>query len=127
MKILNEFDTIQYMLDHKCGLSRAGDGELKLVYGRHAISQVPDPKLQRKFREILKAPSEKCLVGIPRIFERKDWPTEKKANFWRKYADSKYTRLYDKSKLYGSSPQSSISKEPISLSIVLIFKFIPRC
>ena len=59
--------------------------------------------MAERLRDILKSKSEKCLVGIPRIWNRTDWPTERKAAFWRKYNNPKFTDLYSKKKQYGSA------------------------
>ena len=59
--------------------------------------------MQDRMLEILKSKDSRCLVGIPRIYDRTDWPTPEKAAFWQRYARSEVLSLYSKKKQYGSA------------------------
>lgn len=77
--VLGESETLDRVLAG-ASLARYGDGELKMAeHGAGIKSQVADPHLSRRLREIL-IDSGTCLVGIPNI--RSDTP---KAEFWGKF------------------------------------------
>ena len=101
--ILDEFETIKYLLKHNVNVARYGDGEIKLCLGRSAKSQVSDPVIQKRLQRILKSDWPGCLVCIPRITERKSWATPEKELFWIKYTTPVITEMYDSGKLYGSA------------------------
>ena len=103
MHILSEHDTIKYLLQHKCSIARYGDGEIKLCFGRNAMSQVACSEIGKDLRRILKSKDDRCLVGIPRILERRKWSTADKKKFWMKYTSPKVMSLYNPTKLYGSA------------------------
>lgn len=103
MIVLNEYETIREIVDRKCGISRYGDGELRLCLGRKQMSQPWSLDLQKALCNILKSDLPNHIVGIPRIFNRDDWPTRKKQEFWKKYAFDIYMRLYNRKKQYASS------------------------
>lgn len=103
MNILTEYDTIKYLLKHKCSIARYGDGELKLCLGRSAKSQTADKYMGKMLRNILKSDNPKCLVGIPRVFSRKVWSSPEKKQFWYKWSNPKVMGLYNPKKLYGSA------------------------
>lgn len=103
MKVMNEWETVAYLLDTKSGISRYGDGELKLCTGRSAKSQKWNPQIQSRLQLILKSPILHHLVGIPRIENRNDFPTEEKAKFWNRYDRGIYHHLYHPFLTYGSS------------------------
>lgn len=103
MKILDEFTTVQWLIKHRGSIARYGDGELKLCMGRSAKSQSPNPDMQKRLRDILQKPLFNCLVGIPRIYNRDDWPTKEKQSFWNRYSGNQFTALYNPKIQYGSA------------------------
>lgn len=103
MRILSEHDTIRYLLEKKCSIARYGDGELKLCFGKSAISQKATRGIKNDLRKILKSKNPNCLIGIPRIKERTTWVSERKRIFWNKYKQDQFYRLYDSKKQYGSA------------------------
>lgn len=36
LKLLNSFDTLHYIIEHRCSVSRYGDGEFDMVWGGSA-------------------------------------------------------------------------------------------
>lgn len=96
-RVLNERATLEAAHAGR-NLARYGDGELKLALDRDAKSQHGDAELARRLREILRAPSGKCLSCIPNI--RTD--ATPKVEFWRQYRAERYTRLYGAGE-FGSS------------------------
>ena len=100
-KVVNELDTIDFILNNKVSIARYGDGELKLCNGKAAKSQEPDPFICQKLREILVEKNDRCIVGIPNIATR-ELPDEKR-RFWTQYLQPKYTQFYDFGRKYFSS------------------------
>jgi glycosyltransferase family protein len=105
MRIMDEYQTIQCLMDERTSIARYGDGELKLCFGRDAKSQKWDPGIQYRLLQILKSGDKHCLVGIPRIYQKEDRlrMSERKWGFWSHYANGKFLSLYDKNKQYGSA------------------------
>ena len=103
MKIFDEIETITYLIKNKCSIARYGDGELKLCTGRSAKSQSFNEGISSRLRQILLSNDTKCLVGIPRIYNRADWPTVEKGRFWGRYSGVRYSGLYNSKKRYGSA------------------------
>ena len=103
MKIMDELQTIQWLIDNRGSISRYGDGELKICTGRAAKSQPGGLEIQIRLCDILKKPLPGHLVGIPRNLDRNDWPTKEKGIFWAKYATERYLDLYDPKIQYGSA------------------------
>jgi hypothetical protein len=82
-RVASEVDTLTAVLAGK-SLARYGDGEFKLCYGGGIKSQVAEPRLQARLREILRD-SGACLVGIPNLLA--PMPAAKAA-FWAPYRRS---------------------------------------
>lgn len=99
--IMTEFDTIEYIIKHRCGIARYGDGELKLCLGHSTKTQTHSPRIQARLVEILKSDQDKCLIGIPRA--NRVYPTEQKKAHWAQYNTGQYTKFYSDKKLYGSA------------------------
>jgi len=101
MRIMNEWETIDFLIKNKCGISRFGDGELKLCLGQSTKTQVWSQKIQGRMRDILKSKQGKCLIGIPRL--DRDFVSDQKRDHWAKYNTPQYQALYRQGKLYGSA------------------------
>lgn len=97
MKTLTEFETLEAAHAGK-SIARFGDGELKLATGRSAKSQMADPMLERRLKEILAAPAGPCLVCLPLAN-----PRSPKFKFWLEYDRANFTKLYRKDGVYGSA------------------------
>lgn len=80
LNILNSTETIDYIKQHKCSVSRYGDGELRMAeyYIRHGKAdeynidtfQQYDPMLGGRLAEILVSNDKKCLICIPFVFKK---------------------------------------------------------
>lgn len=83
--VLGESETLDQVLAGR-SLARYGDGELKMAsHGAGIKSQVADPRLSARLRQILHASGD-CLVGIPNIHSETP-----KAAHWGKY--TRYVNL----------------------------------
>lgn len=103
MKVLDEIQTLDYLLKNRVSLARYGDGELRLCLGRSAKLQRPTPFLAKKLRQILQNNDRSLMVGIPRIYAPRDFPTAQKAQFWAKYTRPPFVDLCNKDTVYGSA------------------------
>lgn len=67
INILNSIDSIKYIIEHKCSVSRYGDGEfIMLLGGGYDDYQGADQKLAKRLKEVLvstDAPNH--IVGLP--------------------------------------------------------------
>lgn len=67
INILNSIDSIKYIIEHKCSVSRFGDGEfIMLLGGGYDDYQGADQKLAKRLKEVLvstDAPNH--IVGLP--------------------------------------------------------------
>ena len=67
INILNSIDSIKYIIEHKCSVSRFGDGEfIMLLGGGYDDYQRADQKLAKRLKEVLvstDAPNH--IVGLP--------------------------------------------------------------
>ena len=81
-QILNDEQTIEYIKNNKCSISRFGDGELNLMMGFDIPFQIKNKELQKKLKEV--KTTKKCLACIPNIFNKefKEGVTENEFNFW---------------------------------------------
>lgn len=64
--VIGEFETISRLLDG-LSISRCGDGEAKLAFGKGYRREQPNTALARELRDILTIPNANCLVGIPTL------------------------------------------------------------
>ena len=67
-KVLNDLDTIDYILKNRCSITRFGDGELRLMRGIDLEFQDYNKELSKKLKSC--KTNDKCLVCIPDIFNR---------------------------------------------------------
>lgn len=88
-KVMLIDETIQYILDNKCSVSRFGDGELWVALGGAIIYQKKDEKLMQRLQEILSSDESinNHIVAVPDIFEEKKMQLRTAINqkFWRSH------------------------------------------
>lgn len=68
LRILSDLDSIQYVLDHHCSVSRYGDGEFGILRGIGNGFQMPNSALAKRLAEILEsdpADRKNFMIGIP--------------------------------------------------------------
>lgn len=65
--ILNSMDSIQYIIDHRCSVSRFGDGEIVMIFGGgYSGYQDADALLAMRLRQVLTADdAPNHVVGLP--------------------------------------------------------------
>lgn len=68
-KVMSDFETVKYICDNNCSISRFGDGELDIMYGIGIKFQDADKILQQRLKEIAQDGSQTTsLVCIPDMF-----------------------------------------------------------
>ena len=67
INILNSIDSIKYIIEHKCSVSRFGDGEfIMLLGGGYDDYQGADQKLAKRLKEVLvSTDATNHIVGLP--------------------------------------------------------------
>lgn len=61
-------ETLDYIIDNKCSVSRFGDGEFTVIQGNGNGFQYADEKLGEKLAHILKSNTENHIVCISDVF-----------------------------------------------------------
>lgn len=83
LKIMSSMDSIRYIIDHKCSLSRFGDGELDSIEGKGGEYQHPSPRLSKMLLECLQSDLPNHKVAIPNHLNHYDG--KPKQGFWTNY------------------------------------------
>ena len=88
LKIMSSIDSIQYILDHKCSLSRFGDGELDSIQGLGGEYQHPSPRLSAMLLECLQSSLPNHKVAIPNHLNHYEGKPQQ--SFWTNYVVGHY-------------------------------------
>lgn len=99
-KIMTIEESLKYLIDNKCSLSRFGDGEMKIIMGKDLTFQQYSPELSHRLTKVLKSKEEKFKVGLPDVFgslrgikyvDRAFWEKNMKLyrEDWYKFLDKK--------------------------------------
>lgn len=80
-QIADEFETMRKVAAGK-SLARFGDGELKMMFGSSYVRQVGSIEIATELFNVMNAPAEECIVGIPTMDRR----GPKVAN-WQRHID----------------------------------------
>lgn len=86
INILNSFDSIQYIIDNRCSLSRFGDGEFDLMRGESIPFQKSSEKLTNSLKLLFFANDDITFkVGIPYTLKDVSGTLTFACDFWGKY------------------------------------------
>lgn len=102
--ILDSFESIQYIIDNRCSVSRFGDGEFDLIRGVSEGYQKPDVKLADSLKMVLNAKdAPNHIVGVPYFLKNVDGTVKGTRDFWgrlvREYG-SRWTKFLSEDRLY---------------------------
>ena len=93
LKILDSFESIQYIIDHRCSVSRYGDGELSFFWGIKEGYQEVDEKLVVQLKQVLQAnDAPNHIVGVPYYLKNVDGTVGVTRTFWGDFV-CKYGKL----------------------------------
>lgn len=104
-KVMSIDQTIEYILNNKCSVSRYGDGELKIVCGEDIRFQHYELNLSKRLSEILKGDGT-VLVCISNIFDDLNWMIPSSYEYtWRVVADHRkeWTNVLNLNYEYGNA------------------------
>lgn len=87
-------ETLNKIVNGKYSMSRYGDGEFALMYGRDLLFQPYSAELSLRLKEIVKSQQKKHMIGIPNVFKDIDWCAEKPKNYWDKYLNLNRHKIY---------------------------------
>lgn len=93
-KILNQFESVEAILNSNKSVARFGDGEFNLILGNSIGFQEYDPELSRRLREILMTKDEGMLIGISRRFGSLDDVDSQVRAYWRGFMAEHRQELY---------------------------------
>lgn len=96
-------DTIAYIINNRCSVSRFGDGEIKIIAGKVLGFQRYSPILQQKMKTVLSNPIENHIVCLPDIFSCLSVYEDDVICHWRKhlsYYRKYWYRYTDNSRVY---------------------------
>lgn len=104
LNILNSFESIQYIIDHKCSVSRYGDGELSFFCGVKEGYQDLDEKMIKALEHVLHATdAPNHIVGIPYFLKNVNGTIKGVRGFWgtvvRKYG-KQWIKYFYKDRMY---------------------------
>lgn len=83
LQIMNSTDSVKYILEHHCSLSRFGDGELDSIEGLGGEYQHPSPRLSWMLLECLQSNLPNHRVAIPHHLRH--YEGKPKQGFWTNY------------------------------------------
>lgn len=99
-------DTLDYIINNKCSVSRFGDGEFKLACGESIRFQKYDKDLADKLSCILKSKENNLLVCISDIFKHPKWMIKSSYKYTYNIVAvnrKKWIKKLDLNKLYGNA------------------------
>lgn len=77
--------TLHKIINDKCSVSRYGDGEFTLIFGKSITFQPYSEELCLRLKEILISNNENHIVCLPDIFNSLDTRTDESIRFWSKF------------------------------------------
>ena len=127
LKLLNSFDTLHYIIEHRCSVSRYGDGEFDMVWEGARGFQQYDKRLGKRLVEVLQSELPGHIVCIPYVLKDTSFLRGYAHYFWKEYFEEHYRELgeilnfkkryYDSmmTRFYMDYEDKTISSELISL------------
>ncbi len=70
LKIKTIEETLDYIIENRCSVSRYGDGEFSIMSIGYSGFQKRDPLLQQRLQEIIKTPIPNHIICIPSTFQQ---------------------------------------------------------
>ena len=92
-------ETIKELLENKKSISRFGDGEFKIIFGKNITFQEYDKTLKNKLLKVLNSKLPNLLIGINKLYKSKNKIINK---FHEKYK-FQIAKIINKNKIYYDS------------------------
>lgn len=109
LNILSDEQTIQYIIDNNCSISRFGDGEMLIMTNSGSIEfQEYSDELKEKLIKVAESVNSKVLICVPEIISNKHKCklTKLAIKFWNKHIlmfGGYYRKLFSKQILLGDT------------------------
>jgi glycosyltransferase family protein len=87
-------ETLAKIVQHRCSLSRFGDGEFGIINGSRIHYQNRSPELAARLKEVIASNMPNLLIGLPDCFGPLDGYLPDVADFWRKWMSRKREMVY---------------------------------
>ena len=106
--VMTSEETVRYILDNNCSVTRFGDGEIKLISGKDILFQKSTDEIRKKLKEALNSNEKEILVCLPAVFSEEQYSVMNtdNYNYWKKhlarYRNSWYKELND-GEIYGNA------------------------
>ena len=85
LKIMDSITSINYILEHRCSVSRYGDGEFDIIEGREEGYQEPNERLAKLLKQVLQSDLPNHMIGIPYPLKDTSMLKKQSKDFWEKY------------------------------------------
>ena len=86
-KVIDAHQSIEFILQNKCSVSRYGDGEFLLMEGEAIGFQKYDKELSTRLKQILCHPIKNHIIGLPDVFKTRNKLKDSAKYFWKKHLD----------------------------------------
>ena len=93
-KVLNQYESIEAILNSDKSVARFGDGEFNLILGNDIGFQEYNPELSRRLKDILMTKDEGMLIGISNRFGSLDDINAQVRAYWRGFMAKHRNELY---------------------------------
>lgn len=93
LQILNSIDSIKYIIEHHCSVSRYGDGEFFVMGGKGNGFQNANPRLAHMLKNVITSKCDNHIVGIPYTMKDVSNLTDYPRFFWT-HLTGKYFRFF---------------------------------
>ena len=94
IKVKNNDQTLDMILQNKCSIARFGDGEFDIIAGHSIPYQEYDEKLAAEMKHIIARQSDEAFMTcLPDVFENLDRYNEMCRNFWKGHLKA-YEQMY---------------------------------
>lgn len=96
-------ETLATLIETEASLSRLGDGEFLIIFGRGIPYQVFNPELARRLREVLHKKLPDHIVAVPAVFGDSPGRTEAHRSYWLSHLAEyrhRYLRAMDLRRVY---------------------------
>lgn len=111
--IKNTEETIDYLLNHNCSMSRLGDGEFYIIFGGRENYQKYDKFLVEKLIEILHSNIPNHITCISNVFGDLDERNEENKRYWNEHLKiyrHQYYKYIDMNKVYYNTSATRVYK-----------------
>lgn len=93
-KVIGTDETIEMLINNSCSISRFGDGEFSLIFGKSLPFQEYSTEISNKLKKVLSSDLKNHLVAIPNVFNGLEEFSTKSKNWWRDYLLANRKKIY---------------------------------